>query len=68
MKKSSFFKADLTDPSQIFDAHLLEYTDLSPSRFHFQWVLYQDHVLSQMVLQLIRTNEIEEKKNDVYSN
>ena len=50
MKKSSFFKADLTDPSQIFDAHLLEYTDLSPSRFHFQWVLYQDHVLSQMVL------------------
>ena len=33
----------------------------------FQWVSYQDHVLSQMVLWLIRTNEIEEKKNDVYS-
>ena len=30
-------------------------------------VLFQDHVLSQMVLKLIRTNEIEEKKNDVYS-
>ena len=30
-----FFKSDLTDPPQIFDAHLLENTDLSPSRFHF---------------------------------
>ena len=30
-----FFKLDLTDPPQIFDAHLLENTDLSPSRFHF---------------------------------
>ena len=30
-----FFKSDLTDPHQIFDAHLLETTDLSPSRFHF---------------------------------
>ena len=29
------FKSDLTDPHQIFDAHLLETTDLSPSRFHF---------------------------------
>ena len=42
-----FFK--LT-PHQIFDAHLLVDTDLGPSRFHFQWFLYQDHVLSQMVL------------------
>ena len=50
VKESSFFKSDLTDPPQIFDAHLLETTDLSPSRFHFQWVLGQDHVLSQMVL------------------
>ena len=25
----------LTDPPQIFDAHLMENTDLSPSRFHF---------------------------------
>ena len=50
VKESSFLKSDLTDPHQIFDAHLLETTDLSPSRFHFQWVLYQDHVLSQMVL------------------
>ena len=30
-----FFESDLTDPPQIFDAHLLENTDLSPSRFHF---------------------------------
>ena len=30
-----FFKSDLTDPPQIFDAHLLGNTDLSPSRFHF---------------------------------
>ena len=33
-----FFKSDLTDPPQIFDAHLLENTDLSPSRFHFSVV------------------------------
>ena len=30
-----FFKSDLTDPPQIFYAHLLENTNLSPSRFHF---------------------------------
>ena len=30
-----FFKSDLTDPPQIFDAPLLVNTDLSPSRFHF---------------------------------
>ena len=32
-----FFKSDLTDPPphQIFDAHLLETIDLSPSRFQF---------------------------------
>ena len=35
VKESSFSKSDLTDPPQIFDAHLLENTDLSPSRFHF---------------------------------
>ena len=35
VKESSFFKSDLNDPPQIFDAHLLEITDLSPSRFHF---------------------------------
>ena len=29
-----FFKSDLTDPPQIFDAHLLENTDLGPFRFH----------------------------------
>ena len=35
VKESRFFKSDLTDPPQIFDAHLLENTNLSPSRFHF---------------------------------
>ena len=35
VKESSFFLSDLTDPLQIFDVHLLENTDLSPSRFHF---------------------------------
>ena len=51
VKESSFLKSDLTaPPPQIFVAHLLENTDLSPSIFHFQWVLYKDHILSQMVL------------------
>ena len=31
VKQSSFFKSDLTDPPQIFDARLLENTNLSPS-------------------------------------
>ena len=37
VKESSFYKSDLTDPPppQIFDAHLLENTDLSPTRFYF---------------------------------
>ena len=35
MKESSFSKSDLTDPPQIFDAHLLENNNLSPSSFHF---------------------------------
>ena len=35
VKESIFLKSDLTDPPQIFDAHLLKTTDLSPSRFYF---------------------------------
>ena len=35
-----FFKSDLTDPPQIFDAHLLENTNLSPSSFHFSVGFY----------------------------
>ena len=35
VKESSFFKSDLTDPPQIFDAYLLVNTDLSSYRFHF---------------------------------
>ena len=40
VKESIFFKSDLTDPHQIFDAHLLENTDLSPSSFHFSLGFY----------------------------
>ena len=32
VKESSFLKSDLTDPPQIFDARLLENTNLSPSK------------------------------------
>ena len=35
-----FFKSDLTDLPQIFDAHLLDNTNLSPSRFHFSVGFY----------------------------
>ena len=35
VKESSFLKSDLNDPPQIFDAHLMVNTDLSPSTFHF---------------------------------
>ena len=35
VKESSFFKSDLTDPPpQIFEARLLEYTNLSPSELN----------------------------------
>ena len=45
-----FFTSDLTVPPQIFEAHHLENTKLSPSSFHFSvGFLYQDHILSQMV-------------------
>ena len=38
VKESSFFfKSDLTAPPHIFDAHLFENIDLSPSRFHFSF-------------------------------
>ena len=35
VKESSFFNPDLNNPHQIFDAHLLENTNISPSRFYF---------------------------------
>ena len=35
VKESSFFNRISLTLHQIFDAHLLEITDLSPSRFHF---------------------------------
>ena len=51
VKESSLRKSDLTDPPQIFDVHLLENTNLSPSRVHFSVAfLFQDHFLSHMAL------------------
>ena len=35
VKESSFSYSNLTDHPQIFNAHLLENTNLSPSSFHF---------------------------------
>ena len=35
VKESSFLNRTSLTPPQIFDPHLLENTDLSPSRFHF---------------------------------
>ena len=40
MKELSLFKSDLTDPPQIFDAHLLENNNLSPSSFQFSVSFY----------------------------
>ena len=40
VKKSNFFKSDLTDLPKIFDAHLLENTNLNPSGFHFSVGFY----------------------------
>ena len=40
VKESSFLKLELTDPPQIFDAHLLENTNFSPSSFHFSVAFY----------------------------
>ena len=45
VKESSFFNRTSLTLLQIFDAHPFEITD-----FIFQWVLHQDHVLSQMIL------------------
>ena len=67
VKESSFFKSDLTDPLRFLMRIFWEIPLYALTAFIFQWVLYQDHVLSQMVLKLIRTNEIREKKNLVYS-
>ena len=50
LKESSFFnRTSLTSP-QIFYAHPLGNTNLSPSSFHFSVAFYIKTVLSQMVL------------------
>ena len=56
VKESSFFKSDLTDSRQIFDAHLLENTDLSPSRFHFSVGFISRSCFESDGLKFIRTN------------
>ena len=40
VKESSFLKSDLTDPPKIFDARLLENTNLNPSGFYFSVGFY----------------------------
>ena len=59
VKESSFSKSDLTDPPQIFDAHLLENTNLSPSRFHFSGGFISRSCFESDGLNFIRTNWIE---------
>ena len=62
-----FFKSDLTDPPQIFDAHLLENTDLSPSRFHFS-VGFISRSCFESDGFIAYSNEWDwREKNDVYS-
>ena len=65
VKESSFLKSDLIDPlPQIFDAHFLENTDLSPSRFHFS-VGFLTRSFFESDGFIAYWNESEE--NDVYS-
>ena len=61
MKESSFFNRTSLTPPQIFDPHLLENTNLSPSSF-FQLVFISKSYFESEGLKLIQTNEIEEKK------
>ena len=66
VKESSFLKSDLTDPPQIFDAHLLENTDLSPSRFHFS-VGFISRLCFESDGFIAYSNEWDwREKNDVY--
>ena len=51
VKESSFFKSDLTDPpTQIFDRIFWKMLIWVLPALIFQWFLYQDHVLSQIIL------------------
>ena len=49
VKESSFFKSDLTDPLRFSMRIFLKISIRALPDFIFQWVLYQDHILSQMV-------------------
>ena len=62
-----FFKSDLTDPLR-FLMRIFWKIPIKPFQLSFlSGFLYQDHVLSHMVLKLIRTNEIEEKKRCLFT-
>ena len=50
VKETRLFKSDITNPPQNFIAHLLENTELSPSRFHFSVGFISRSCFSQMVL------------------
>ena len=50
VKESSFLKSDLTDPLRFLMRIFWKIPIKALPDFIFQWVLYQDLVLSQMVL------------------
>ena len=72
VKESSFFfKSDLTDPPQIFDAHLLEITNFSPSGPEFRLsffsgFLYQNRFWVRWSYSFFERMRLK-RKNDVYS-
>ena len=47
-----FFKSDLTDPPQIFDAHLLENSDLSSSSLEVPDFIFKVHFRSRSCFEL----------------
>ena len=50
VKESSFFKSDLTDPLRFLMRIFWEIPLYALTAFIFQWVLYQDRVLRQIIL------------------
>ena len=62
VEESSFFNRTSLTPLRFLMRIFWKIPIKALPDFIFKLVLYQHHVLSQMVLQLIQTNEIEEKK------
>ena len=67
VKEASFLNRTSRTPLRFLMRIFSKIPILALPDFIFLLILYQDNVLSQMVLELNRTNEIEEKKTDVYS-